>query len=160
MAGLGRTLGASLVAAVVAAVTGGLALLLVIFLGALFAGTSTFDKPFVQELASIFNGIVTWGVLSLLMGFLPALLFALVLLVPLHVLLVRTGRTGWIWYAAAGAAGGIAAVLIATHLFGYLQFWAQSEGLGSLLIAAGVGGPAGALVLRRILKAQSRPAGP
>jgi hypothetical protein len=160
MAGFGRTLGASLAAAIAAAVTGGLALLLVIFLGALFAGTSTFDRPFAQELASIFNGLVTWGVLSLLMGFLPALLFALVLLVPIHIALVRTGHAGPIWYAAAGAAGGIAAVLIATHLFGYLQFWAQSEGLSSLLIAAGVGGPAGALVLRRILNAGPRPVGP
>jgi len=74
--------------------------------------------------------------------------------------LVRTGHTGRLWYAAAGAVGGIAAVLIATHLFGYLQFWADSEGLSSLLIAAGAGGPAGALVLRRVLKPKLQAPGP
>lgn len=150
--GLGRAIGACIPAAAAAAVAGGLALLLGLLVMAQLGNPGVgFDGPASQQITSAYNGLILWAVLSFLMGFLPALVGAFVVLLPLHFVLLRTGRTQLVWYLAAGCAAGVLAILLTRQIFGYLDWWAQTEGLSGLLIAAALGGPVGGLVYRRIV---------
>jgi hypothetical protein len=150
--GIGRIIGATFAAAVVAAVAGGLALLFAIFAGAQIANPGVgFTGPASAQVDSVFGGIVWWSIASLLIGFLPALCGAVGVLLPAHLVLARTGRQGRLWYLAAGCAAGVLSILVTWNSVGYLRDWALVEGLSSLLISAAIGGPAGALVFRRIV---------
>ncbi len=151
MAGIGRTIGATLVAAVVAAGAGGILLLLGMIVVTQATGGGGADEPWGKMLTGLYAEAILFTVFGFVMGILPALLGAFAVLLPLHFLLVRSGRTERLWYAAAGCAAGVISILLTRHYFDYLEEWVRVEGFGGLLASAAMGGPVGALVFHRIV---------
>jgi hypothetical protein len=152
MAGIGRTIGATIVGAIVAAIAGSILLLLGMIVVTQLTGGGGSDEPMGKMLTGLYGEVLLFGIAGFFMGILPALLGAFAVLLPLHLVLARTGRTAPVWYAAAGVAAGLLSILVARYYFGYLAEWVRVEGFTSLLASAAMGGPAGALDFRRIVR--------
>ena len=161
MAGWGRTIGACFAAAMVAALSAGVALFLALIVSAQIANPGVgFEGPVGQQLMGVVGLSELLVIGSLLVGFIPALCGAFVILLPAHLVLARMALTRRRWYLAAGLAAGLATVLLLHSYFDSLGALVGMKGITPLMGLAALGGPVGALAFRSIVEAGRSKAAP